>query len=145
MHWGHVKSVFYMTSLCILASVIITIAVHVITGEELKMLVLLIAIIAPLIIGSVVTSILIRLILREEQEKRRIYKESAREARNILREFLHDVHYFESEAERIGGFDGKTMQHLEQALSKARESLDRLDNVGDLTGQNQVKRKQGNN
>ena len=70
------------------------------------------------------------------KKKKKIYKDTANEARKVLKEFLHDVHYFESEAERIGGFDGNTMKHLENALKNTREKLEQLENVGDLTARN---------
>ena len=70
------------------------------------------------------------------EEKKKIYKDSSNEAREILREFLRDIQYFESEAERIGGFDGNTMQHLEGALKKTKDRLDSIDDVGDITAEN---------
>ena len=79
-----------------------------------------------------------RIIGMEEEnldEKKKIYKDSRNEATEILREFLRDVEYFESEAENIGGFDSNTIQHLEEALKKTR---DRLDDVGDLTVENKI-------
>jgi prefoldin subunit 5 len=69
-------------------------------------------------------------------ERKAIYKASANEAKKVLREFLHDVKYFESEAENIGGFDSNTIQHLEDALKKTQDRLDSLDEVGDITAEN---------
>ncbi len=76
--------------------------------------------------------------VKELEERKKIYKDRANDAKKILKEFLHDVQYFESEAERIGGFDGSTMQHLEGALKKTKDRLDSLDALGDLTLENKI-------
>ncbi len=138
LRMGPVKSVSFITITCVLMSVAIVLFTFFVFGREVQGIVLLLAVIVPLIIASIASSILIKLILKEEQEKRRIYKESAKEAKNILSNFLHDVQYFESVAEIIGGFDGKTMQNLEGALKKTQDRLDSLDDVDDLTAEHKI-------
>ena len=85
---------------------------------------------------GIYTNYLTKKLVAKEEEKKKIYKDTANEARKVLKEFLHDVHYFESEAERIGGFDGNTMKHLENALKNTQERLEKLENIGDLTARN---------
>jgi Mn2+/Fe2+ NRAMP family transporter len=135
---GPVKSVSVITVISILMSVAITLFIYFVFGREVPGIVLLIAVIAPLIIAPIVSSLLVKLVIEKEVEKKRIYKASANEAKEILRGFLHDVQYFESEAERIGGFDGNTMQHLEGALKKTKDKLNSLDDAGDLTVENKI-------
>ena len=77
-----------------------------------------------------------RRLQEKEQEKQDVYKTTVNEATQILRSFLHEIHYFESEAERIGGFDNRTLTNLEGALRKAQYRLDALINVGDVTAEN---------
>ena len=90
-----------------------------------------------LLVGfGIYTNYFTKMFIAQEEEKKKVYKNTANEAKKILKEFLHDVHYFESEAERIGGFDGKTMQHLEDALRKTEVKVDNLINAGDLTMEN---------
>ena len=72
----------------------------------------------------------------KDKEKQDVYRATANEAIQILRSFLHEIHYFESEAERIGGFDNKTLTNLEEALRKTQYRLDALINVGDVTVEN---------
>jgi hypothetical protein len=138
LHLGHVMSVSVITVICVLMSVVITLLTFFAHGREIQGIVLLVAVIAPLIIAPLMSSPLVKLVIDKEVEKKRIYKDSANEAKKILRGFLHDVQYFESEAERVGGFDGSTMQHLEGTLKKTKDRLDSLDDIGDLTVENKI-------
>jgi hypothetical protein len=135
LRMGPVESVTVITLISILLSLAITLPTFIVFGKEIHWVVLLVAITAPLIIAPLVSSLLIKLVIEKEAQKKRIYRTGAIEAKKVLMEFLHDVQYFESEAERIGGFDGNTMQHLEGALKKAQDRLNNLDDAGDLTAE----------
>jgi hypothetical protein len=138
LRMGPVESVLVITLICVLMSVTITVFTFFVFGKEIHWVVLLVAITAPLIIAPLVSSLLIKLVIEKEAQKKKIYRAGAIEAKKILKEFLHDVEYFDSEAERIGGFDGNTMQHLESALKRTQDKLDGLDDVSDITGQNKI-------
>lgn len=135
---SHVKCISVITAVCILMSITITPLIFFAFSKEIQGIVFLNAIIVPLIIAPVVSSSLVKLVIEKELEKKRIYKDSANEAKKILKDFLHDVQYFDSEAERIGGFDGNTMQNLETALKNTQDKLEILNSTGDLTADNEI-------
>ena len=74
-------------------------------------------------------------LIRKGDETRRAYKATANESQRILKQFLHEVHYFEGEAEMAGGFDQKTMKYLGDALRKTEQRIDGLLELGEVTAQ----------
>ena len=78
-------------------------------------------------------------IIAAQEEKRQILNTTANESQKILKEFLHKVRYFESEAEIIGGFDQKCLRYLEDALRSAEGRLHQLNNVGEITTENIIR------
>ena len=138
LRMGPVESVLVITLICVLMSVTITVFTFFVFGKEIHWVVLLATVTVPLIIAPIVSSLFVKLVIEKEAQKKRVYRTGAIEAKKILKEFLHDVQYFDSEAERIGGFDGNTMQHLEGALKKTQDRLDSLDDVGDLSAEHKI-------
>ena len=138
LRMGPVESVSVITLICVLMSVTITLLTFIVFGKEIHWVVLFAAITIPLIIAPLVSSLMVKLVIEKEAQKKKIYRTSAIEAKKILKDFLHDVQYFDSEAERIGGFDGNTMQHLEGALKKTQDRLDSLNDIGDLTAEHKI-------
>ncbi len=76
-----------------------------------------------------------RLIAKEEK-KRKIFKATADTSQHILNDFLNKMMNFKDEAQRVDGFDEKTLKLLENAVRNATNELDVLRNVSDISVEN---------
>jgi hypothetical protein len=72
-------------------------------------------------------------IIDKEEETHRVFKATAGASQHILNNFLNEILFFKDEAERVGGFDKKTLKLLEEAVNKATSQLDAMRNVKNLS------------
>jgi hypothetical protein len=75
-------------------------------------------------------------IISKEEETRRVFKATAGASQHILNNFLNEILFFKDEAERVGGFDEKTLKLLEDAVSTATGQLDAMRNVKEISVKN---------
>ena len=75
-------------------------------------------------------------IIAKEEEKRKIFMATTGASQHILNNFLNEMLYFEDEAVRVGGFDDKTLEVLNEAIRNARDQLDALSKVSDISDEN---------
>ncbi len=75
-------------------------------------------------------------IIDKEEDTRRVFKATAGASQHILNNFLNEILFFKAEAERVGGFNEKTLKLLDDAVNKATGQLDDMRNVKEISVKN---------